>query len=62
MTREETKIFATGKRYLENPQADPREIQAFTEGAIMLYDMLEKKKRDAQSKDVKETDKVGFFT
>ena len=48
MTREELKRYAAGSKILDNPQTELKEVMTYTDGALMYFDYLQKKKRDQQ--------------
>lgn len=52
MTREELKRYAAGSKILDNPQTELKEVMIYTEGALMYFDYLQKKKRDQQQTEI----------
>ena len=46
MTREELKAYAAGTYILNNPTFEQDKMKSYVDGAIMMHDLLEKKKRD----------------
>ena len=52
MTREELKRYAAGSKILDNPQTELKEVMTYTDGALMYFDYLQKKKRDQQQTEI----------
>ncbi len=52
MTREELRRYAAGSKILDNPQTELKEVMTYTDGALMYFDYLQKKKRDQQQTEI----------
>jgi len=58
MTREELKRYAAGSKILDNPQTELKEVMTYTDGALMYFDYLQKKKRDQQQTEITKIEPV----